>query len=208
MADGRDIEPSRLRVSDQERYAVAEVLRQAAGEGRIDLDELEERLEAAHAAKTYADLVPLTADLPVTLAPGERWPSGPARPRPPVQVRRYPTSVAVMSETRRTGTWQVDAHQAAFAFMGSVVLDLREAYFSVGAVTITANALMGGVEVVVDEAMPVVVDGVGIMGEFTERRSRKVRPRVVPGAPVVTVKGVAFMGSVTVRRAATEGRTA
>ena len=60
-------DPSRLRVSDADRHRVGELLREAAGEGRLDIEELEERLEAAYAAKTYADLVPLTADLPVSL---------------------------------------------------------------------------------------------------------------------------------------------
>jgi hypothetical protein len=105
-----------------------------------------------------------------------------------------------MAETRRGGLWQVGQHLSAFALMGSVVLDLRQAQFTSRDMTITANALMGGVEIVVDPAVVVVVDGVGIMGEFAERRTRKVRPQVVAGAPVVRVKGVAVMGSVTVRR--------
>ena len=57
-------DPTQLRVSDDDRHKVAEILREAAGEGRIDLDELDERLEATYAAKTYADLVPITVDLP------------------------------------------------------------------------------------------------------------------------------------------------
>ena len=47
--------PGTLRVSDTDRHQVAEILRQAAGEGRIDLTRLDERLEATYAAKTYAD---------------------------------------------------------------------------------------------------------------------------------------------------------
>ena len=39
-------DPSQLRISDDDRHKVAEVLREAAGEGRIDMDELDERLEA------------------------------------------------------------------------------------------------------------------------------------------------------------------
>src|SRR5512144_713803 len=58
-------DPSRLRISDHDRHQVAEVLRLAAGEGRIDLEELEERLDATYQAKTYGELVPITADLPV-----------------------------------------------------------------------------------------------------------------------------------------------
>src|SRR6188508_243851 len=67
-------DPSRLRISDADRHRVGEVLREAAGEGRLDIEELEERLEAAYAAKTYGDLVPLTADLPVALPEGARPP--------------------------------------------------------------------------------------------------------------------------------------
>ena len=62
-------DPSLLRVSDADRHKVADILRDAAGEGRLEIDELDERLEATYAAKTYADLVPITADLPAT-APG------------------------------------------------------------------------------------------------------------------------------------------
>jgi hypothetical protein len=56
-------DPSRMRISDADRHRVAEVLRQAAGEGRLDFDELDERLELTFGAKTYADLIPITADL-------------------------------------------------------------------------------------------------------------------------------------------------
>ena len=57
-------DPARLRISDSDRHQVAEVLREAAGEGRIDFEELDQRLEATYAARTYADLVPITLDLP------------------------------------------------------------------------------------------------------------------------------------------------
>jgi hypothetical protein len=56
------------RASDGEREAVAERLRAAAAEGRLDPDELEERLGAAYAARTVGDLVPLTSDLPAPVA--------------------------------------------------------------------------------------------------------------------------------------------
>jgi hypothetical protein len=52
------------RASDSEREATADRLRVAAGDGRLDHDELEERLEAAYAARTRGELEALTADLP------------------------------------------------------------------------------------------------------------------------------------------------
>jgi hypothetical protein len=54
-----------LRVGDRERQAVIDQLRAHLGDGRLELDEFEDRTAQALAARTVADLVPLTADLPV-----------------------------------------------------------------------------------------------------------------------------------------------
>ena len=56
--------PNRLRTSDTEREQVAEILRAAMAEGRLTLEEGEERLGAVYAAKYRDELTPLTADLP------------------------------------------------------------------------------------------------------------------------------------------------
>jgi hypothetical protein len=53
-----------IRASDQERESVIDVLRDAYADGRLTLDEFEERTSAAYAAKMRADLWELTADLP------------------------------------------------------------------------------------------------------------------------------------------------
>jgi hypothetical protein len=55
---------SSLRASDADRDAVAERLHRAAVEGRLDHEELEQRLHAALRARTYGDLRALVADLP------------------------------------------------------------------------------------------------------------------------------------------------
>jgi hypothetical protein len=206
---GSSHDPLRLRVSDRERHAVAEVLREAAGEGRLDLTELEERLEATYAARTYAELVPLTADLPIAgRAPGAPSPGPPGagaglvHPHAPgsgLAVPAWTGSFAMMSETRRSGVWDAGPTHWAFAGMGSVVLDLRQARFLSRELLITASAVMGSVEVVVGPAVHVVVDGVGIMGSFCEARSR-VEPEPRHDSPVVRVRGVALMGSVEVKR--------
>jgi hypothetical protein len=60
---------SALRASDADRDSVAERLRAAAVEGRIDSDELEERLHLALRARTYGDLRRLVADLPAGRPP-------------------------------------------------------------------------------------------------------------------------------------------
>lgn len=54
----------RMRTSDTEREQVAVILRAAMSEGRLTLEEGEERLGAVYAAKFRDELAPLTADLP------------------------------------------------------------------------------------------------------------------------------------------------
>lgn len=53
-----------VRASDAERDQAAEILRAGYAEGRLSRAELDERLTAAYAAKTRADLQDLTSDLP------------------------------------------------------------------------------------------------------------------------------------------------
>jgi Domain of unknown function (DUF1707) len=66
--------PHDVLASDPEREAVAEALRGHAVAGRLDADELEQRLELAYAARRRADLLPLLADLPDPTPPRPRAP--------------------------------------------------------------------------------------------------------------------------------------
>ncbi len=197
-SDGRR-DPAQLRVSDEDRHKVAEILREAAGDGRIDLEELDERLERAYAAKTYADLVPITVDLP---AHDDQHPVA----KSPVPKRdvlpattTHNSSMAVMGECKRQGAWLVPASHTAFSMMGSVTLDLRAATFAERDITITANAIMGEVSIIVDAGTHVVVSGVPVMGEFHQAKD-KTPALLGPESPIVRVKGFALMGSVSVRR--------
>ena len=52
-----------LRASDADREQTAEVLRRAAGEGRLTIDELDERLSAVYETRTHRELERLTADV-------------------------------------------------------------------------------------------------------------------------------------------------
>jgi DUF1707 SHOCT-like domain len=79
---------STLRASDADREHVAERLRNAAAEGRLLADELEQRLEAAFRARTYGELNAVIADLP-----RDRDMVGPAR-RVPARMR--PATVAAL----------------------------------------------------------------------------------------------------------------
>ncbi|XVQ12047.1 DUF1707 SHOCT-like domain-containing protein [Spirillospora sp. CA-255316] len=53
-----------IRASDADRDRVATTLREHCAQGRITMDELHERLEAAFAAKTLGQLQEITSDLP------------------------------------------------------------------------------------------------------------------------------------------------
>jgi hypothetical protein len=59
------------RASDSDREQVADRLHHAMAEGRLSDDELEQRLGALYAARTYGELDALVADLPVNRALGQ-----------------------------------------------------------------------------------------------------------------------------------------
>ncbi|WP_248294751.1 DUF1707 domain-containing protein [Actinoplanes sp. TBRC 11911] len=59
---------SEMRAGDADRQRVAERLRAALEEGRLDLQEYDERVQRAYAAKTYGDLDGLLTDLPVVVS--------------------------------------------------------------------------------------------------------------------------------------------
>ncbi|WP_232050497.1 DUF1707 domain-containing protein [Actinoplanes sp. OR16] len=60
---GRD----EMRAGDADRQKVADQLKAALDEGRLDLGEYDERIQKAYGARTYGDLDPLLIDLPGTI---------------------------------------------------------------------------------------------------------------------------------------------
>ena len=193
-------DPQHLRASDADRERVAETLRQAAGDGRLTMDELDERLDAVYTAKTYAELVPITQDLPdhagaASVPAPSRAASG--------DVRQYGgeatshTAVAILGGFSRKGDWVVPKTFNAFMLLGGGELDLRDARFSEREVSIHVVAILGGCEITVPEDATVNVNGVGIMGAF-EHSAQGVG--ISAGGPVINISGVAFMGGVDVTR--------
>jgi Domain of unknown function (DUF1707) len=186
-----------LRVSDAERDQAAEILREATSQGRLTVDELEQRLAQAYAAKTYGELDEVIADLP---GPHVREPAaGAGAVFAPDRMGGTPATslaVAVMSGARRAGQWVVPPTFTAFALMGGVELDLRQARFSEREVTIHAYTIMGGVSIVTGEDVELDVSGFGFMGGFDHAATGPG----LPGAPKIKVVGFALMGGVDVRR--------
>ncbi|WP_190182620.1 DUF1707 SHOCT-like domain-containing protein [Streptomyces cirratus] len=196
-----------LRASDADRERVVERLRDAVAEGRLDMEEFEERLDAAYKSRTYAELEPLTRDLPqagaeaplASAPPGSgvaRAGSGSAWAERIGGKGTWSTGIAVMSGFQRKGRWTVPARFDAFALMGGGELDLREANFAEPEVVINCIAVMGGIEITVPPGVEVDVRGIGFMGAFDHREGPE-QPE--PGAPRVVVTGLALMGGVEVR---------
>jgi hypothetical protein len=194
LPEGPD--PRELRASDHDRDRVAEVLRQAAGDGRLTLDELDERLSAVYAAKTYGELEPITKDLPIGTAPS---PAPATQQNAPHRFGGEPTSsvaVGIMGGFTRRGSWVAPKTFTAVAFWGGGEIDLREARFAERTVTIRTFAVMGGMNIIVPEDAEVDVQGIGIMGGYDDRASGAGGP----GAPRIVIKGFAFWGGVGVQR--------
>ncbi|MEU7479511.1 DUF1707 domain-containing protein [Lentzea sp. NPDC042327] len=189
---------SHLRASDADRERIAQVLHEATAEGRLDIHELDERLTAVYAAKTYGELAPITADLVLN-----------GLPQPAVGPQHHSAvdhrvggepgsavSVAFWSGVNRKGDWVVPRLHNAVAVMGGVELDLTHARFAEQEVTISVFAFWGGVEVRVPDDINVKVDGFGLLGGFEDKAPSR---RYIPGAPTVRVTGLAIMGGVEVK---------
>ncbi|KAB8165340.1 DUF1707 domain-containing protein [Streptomyces sp. 3MP-14] len=203
-------DPGAVRASDADRDRIADILREALAEGRLEPDEHAERLDALYRSKTVGELEPLIGDLPAgqgTPAPGSTVAPAPA-PGVSVGGHRHgglrvagaKNVVAVFSGATRTGTWRVGAKVNAVAVFGGVELDFTEALFEQQHVTINATAICGGVEIRVPENVTLRSGGSGIMGGFEVREMEASDPR----APVITVQGVAIMGGVEAK--AVEGK--
>jgi hypothetical protein len=198
-----------LRASDRDRERVAEVLRDALAEGRLDMAEFEERLEATYKARTYAELAPITRDLPTpgtvtapvpvsfTKEPAE---SGSWESRIVGGEGSSTGGIAILSGFERKGRWTVPRRFNCFAFMGGGEIDLREANFADREVEINCVAIMGGLQVTVPPGVEVVVRGIGVMGGFEHPRDDGPPE---PGAPRVIIGGFAFWGGVGVERKVT-----
>ncbi|MFF9088042.1 DUF1707 domain-containing protein [Streptomyces sp. NPDC014991] len=194
-----------LRASDADRERVAEILRDALAEGRLVMEEFEERLEAAYTARTYGELAPLTRDLP---GAGAVAPAPVSFSKAPVGDGGWADritggagsstgAVAILSGFERKGRWTAPKRFSCFAFMGGGVIDLRDADFADREVEIVCVAVMGGLQIVVPPGVEVVVRGIGVMGAF-EHPADGGPP--APGAPRVVVGGFAFWGGVGVER--------
>jgi Domain of unknown function (DUF1707) len=183
-----DLEPpadraplGQLRASHQDRDRVAEILRVAAGDGRLTSDELDERLEAALTARTYAELAALTTDLPA--APGATMAEAPAQAKDLVRID------CGHGHARRDGRWVVPRRMEIRVTSGEVRLDLTDAVVTRGTLRIDAEVHSGRLKLITKPGIMVDTDEVGV-------HSGQVKVRAPWGPDVPVTLRVEVAGTV------------
>jgi len=179
--------PRDLRASDADRERVVAVLAEAAGDGRLTLDEHTERVHRAYQARTLGELARLTEDL---AAPSAQ----------PLRLDGSRSVAAFFTTQRREGRWVMPDRLVVTAVGGHVVLDLREALLQ-GLHTIVHATLVGGqLHLLVPEGVRVAV----VSARSPARTGADLEPRPaaadVPGSPLVEVRAFTVAGRVRVHK--------
>ena len=173
MSNGEAANAPAPRIGHKERDDAVELLRTAAGDGRITLDELETRIEAALEARTADDINVLIADLPERT--GSVAPATAAKP-----VRLAVSHGAV----ERLGAWLVPQEVTVELRHGVCALDLRTPTLPSDGVTIAVQARHSVIKVLVPENAAVDLGDVGRHHSQTRDAGAR-RVTAVSGPPIV-----------------------
>jgi hypothetical protein len=188
-------------VSPSAREQVVQDLADHFAQDRLTLPEYERRVELAYRAESTEALRDLTRDLapmpPVRVAQQPAVKVLPESAVAPSLITRAKNFLALMSGVVRRGAWVVPSRIRAFACMGGIELDLREATLTAQVTEIYVFALMGGVEIVVPADVRLESDGFAIMGGFEDQLREPASND--PNVPVIRVRGLAIMGGVEAR---------
>jgi len=183
-AAGPPDRPAGLLASHADRDRVVEVLRTAAGDGRLTSAELDERLEAALTARTLADLEPLLGGLTSADAP---------------QAADLVRIECGSGSASRDRSWVVPRRLEVVVGSGSVRLDFREAVVAAAELRIDVRVASGSLVLITRPGVVVDADDVRVASGTV-----RVVPPPATGAPVelrVKVSGQVASGSVTARPA-------
>ena len=163
----RNVGRSELRASHQDRDRVVELLRVAAGDGRLTATELDQRLEAALTARTYGELAVLTADLPVPgTVPDLPGPSAVAVPQPASTVPAKPKALVRIDcrsgNAKRDGRWVVPQRLEVKVTSGNVTLDFTQAVFHEPVLLLDAEVRSGNLRLITRPGVVVDTDDVAV----------------------------------------------
>ena len=203
MDDPPDRPLPELRASDADRERAVATLTKAASDGRLDVDELEERLQRAYAARTHGELERLLADVGGAIDTGDaaRTTPSPSPQQPARVVKSGPAGtswiVSIMGGNERTGRWRVAEHCNVVNVMGGSEIDLNDAELSDEVTQINVFTLMGGFDIRVPHGAEIQVSKFALMGGHEVRLGSEAPP---PGAPVIRIRLLSIMGGGEVRR--------
>jgi hypothetical protein len=169
--------------SDADRERTVAQLREHAAAGRLTLEEFTERMSAAYATRTGAELAALLRDLPAA----------------PAQARGRPIrfALAVFGSSTRQGRFRVGRRMFCIVNAGTVDLDLRQATFEHDVTTVVVVANLGSANVYVPEGVEVDLRGVVVLGHRNLRGADSLPP---PGAPLVRVVVIGNLAGIDVFR--------
>jgi Domain of unknown function (DUF1707) len=182
------------RAADTDREAIAERLRIAAGDGRIDLAELEDRLSRAYAAKTYGQLQALVADLPSGAVSIQRHD---ALPEPETLVLKTRTP-----NIKQSGRWVVPRRITAESRTGFITIDFTDASCAHREVDVEAVTEHGRIRLLLPDGWAARISP---SSTNTSHIKNKAAETPDAGAPTVIVTGHPVHGYITIKHRRRKG---
>jgi hypothetical protein len=172
------------RASDADREDAAEQVRSAVADGRLGLDEMDERLAATYASKTHAELAKVTHDLSVAVVPA------PTPRSSPLQLRTRSGSLT------KKGRWSVPSLIVVESTSGTIKLDFTEATCPHREVSVQARASSGSVVLIVPFGWAVDMDN---MSTTSGSLVNRIVGHPEPGAPILRISGMVTSGTIKAR---------
>jgi hypothetical protein len=169
------------RATDADREHTVVRLSDASVSGALTFEELAERAELAHRARTRAELAALITDLPQSdakalyVADHREW--------------------AVCSHLTRGGRWLPAERNRYISLFGTIDIDLRDAVLHGPVIDVEVVSWFGTTTVLVPEGAIVELDA----GGFSATHELTVEGDPVPGAPVVRLHTRGGFGTTRVR---------
>lgn len=215
-------DPTQLRAGNADRDQVIKALQQAYADGRLGSEELAERIEVTHSARTFGDLDGVVEDLPIARpstgffagepsgrdgagiepvgppVPEDEWTAALNRRQGP--VGSSPENPLVLdagwSSEKRQGAWEIPQFLRLRGGLGSVVLDCTEATTLHQVIHLWVEGDLGSITVIVPEGWAADASAVNkSWGSIYV----KVPSEPTMGRPMVVVNGSMGAGSLTIR---------